>query len=98
MRLIPVDEADRGELDAGAVSACVVCNKSLAISEFPKWSKYLILLSFQDNSSARICTDRRLDVNICHSRVDCSPRTPAVQCAIPSPGAILSHTDGPCGS
>ena len=24
-----------------------------AISEFPKWSKYLILLSFQDNSSAR---------------------------------------------
>ena len=25
----------------------------LAISEFPKWSKYLILLSFQDNSSAR---------------------------------------------
>ena len=25
----------------------------LAISEFPKWSKHLILLSFQDNSSAR---------------------------------------------
>ena len=25
----------------------------VAISEFPKWSKYLILLSFQDNSSAR---------------------------------------------
>ena len=27
--------------------------RNLAISEFPKWSKYLILLSFQDNSSAR---------------------------------------------
>ena len=27
--------------------------KFSAISEFPKWSKYLILLSFQDNSSAR---------------------------------------------
>ena len=27
--------------------------ENLAISEFPKWRKYLILLSFQDNSSAR---------------------------------------------
>ena len=72
--------------------------KLMAISEFPKWSKYLILLSFQDNSSARSVQIGGWDVNICHSRVDCSPRTPAVQFAIPSPGAILSHTDGPCGS
>ena len=27
--------------------------KNMAISEFPKWRKYLILLSFLDNSSAR---------------------------------------------
>ena len=61
-----------------------------AISEFPKWSKYLILLSFQDNSSARICTDRRLDVNICHSRGRLQSEDAGVQFAIPSPGAILS--------
>ena len=70
----------------------------LAISEFPKWRKYLILLSFLDNSSARPVQIGGVDVNICHSRVDRSPRTPAVQFAIPSAGAILSHTDGPCGS
>ena len=69
-----------------------------AISEFPKWRKYLILLSFLDNSSARPVQIGGVDVNICHSRVDRSPRTPAVQFAIPSAGAILSHTDGPCGS
>ena len=71
---------------------------NLAISEFPKWRKYLILLSFLDNSSARPVQIGGVDVNICHSRVDRSPRTPAVQFAIPSAGAILSHTDGPCGS
>ena len=71
---------------------------SLAISEFPKWRKYLILLSFLDNSSDRPVQIGGVDVNICHSRVDRSPRTPAVQFAIPSAGAILSHTDGPCGS
>ena len=70
----------------------------MAISEFPKWRKYLILLSFLDNSSARPVQIGGVDVNICHSRVDLSPRTPAVQFAIPSAGAILSHTDGPCGS
>ena len=70
----------------------------LAISEFPKWRKYLILLSFLDNSSDRPVQIGGVDVNICHSRVDRSPRTPAVQFAIPSAGAILSHTDGPCGS
>ena len=71
----------------------------LAISEFPKWRKYLILLSFLDNSSARPVQIGGVDVNICHSRIDRSPRTPAVQFAIPPPaGTILSHTDEPCGS
>ena len=40
----------------------------LAISEFPKWRKYLILLSFLDNSSARPVQIGGVDVNICHSR------------------------------
>ena len=57
-----------------------------AISEFPKWRKYLILLSFLDNSSARPVQIGGVDVNICHSRVDRSPRTPAVQFAIPPRG------------
>ena len=41
---------------------------SRAISEFPKWRKYLILLSFLDNSSARPVQIGGVDVNICHSR------------------------------
>ena len=41
---------------------------NLAISEFPKWRKYLILLSFLDNSSARPVQIGGVDVNICHSR------------------------------
>ena len=57
-----------------------------AVSEFPKWRKYLILLSFLDNSSARPVQIGGIDVNICHSRVDRSPRTPAVQFAIPPRG------------
>ena len=57
-----------------------------AISEFPKWRKYLILLSFLDNSSARPVQIGGVDANICHSRVDRSPRTPAVQFAIPPRG------------
>ena len=57
-----------------------------AISEFLKWRKYLILLSFLDNSSARPVQIGGVDVNICHSRVDRSPRTPAVQFAIPPRG------------
>ena len=40
----------------------------LAISEFPKWRKHLILLSFLDNSSARPVQIGGVDVNICHSR------------------------------
>ena len=60
--------------------------KLLAISEFPKWRKYLILLPFLDNSSARPVQIGGVDVNICHSRVDRSPRTPAVQFAIPPRG------------
>ena len=40
----------------------------MAISEFPKWRKYLILLSFLDNSSARPVQIGGVDVNICHSR------------------------------
>ena len=58
----------------------------MAISEFHKWRKYLILLSFLDNSSARPVQIGGVDVNICHSRVDRSPRTPAVQFAIPPRG------------
>ena len=65
---------------------CVVSSVLLAISEFPKWRKYLILLSFLDNSSARPVQIGGVDVNICHSRVDRSPRTPAVQFAIPPRG------------
>ena len=42
--------------------------KEQAISEFPKWRKYLILLSFLDNSSARPVQIGGVDVNICHSR------------------------------
>ena len=42
--------------------------KKVAISEFPKWRKYLILLSFLDNSSARPVQIGGVDVNICHSR------------------------------
>ena len=63
-----------------------------AISEFPKWRKYLILLSFLDNSSARPVQIGGVDVNICHSRVDRSPRTPAVQFAIPPPRGPFCRT------
>ena len=35
----------------------------MAISEFPKWRKYLILLSFLDNSSARPVQIGGVDVN-----------------------------------
>ena len=42
--------------------------ETVAISEFPKWRKYLILLSFLDNSSARPVQIGGVDVNICHSR------------------------------
>ena len=45
-----------------------VTHEKLAISEFPKWRKYLILLSFLDNSSARPVQIGGVDVNICHSR------------------------------
>ena len=38
-------------------------NVKLAISEFPKWRKYLILLSFLDNSSARPVQIGGVDVN-----------------------------------
>ena len=88
----------RGLTTLGVDEISYCKGRKLAISEFPKWRKYLILLSFLDNSSARPVQIGGVDVNICHSRVDRSPRTPAVQFAIPSAGAILSHTDGPCGS
>ena len=92
------------ETNRGCPFKCTFCHtgndyfNKMAISKFPKWRKYLILLSFLDNSSARPVQIGGVDVNICHSRVDRSPRTPAVQFAIPSAGAILSHTDEPCGS
>ena len=40
----------------------------VAISEFPKWRKYLILLSFLDNSSARPVQIGGVDVNICQRK------------------------------
>ena len=70
----------------------------LAISEFPKWRKYLILLSFLDHSSARPVQIGGVDVNICHSRVDRSPRTPAVQFAIPPRGDHFVAHGRACGS
>ena len=59
------------QIDSHAVNADVPCEalaNLLAISEFPKWRKYLILLSFLDNSSARPVQIGGVDVNICHSR------------------------------
>ena len=51
-----------------SVFACPEWPLYTAISEFPKWRKYLILLSFLDNSSARPVQIGGVDVNICHSR------------------------------
>ena len=50
------------------IGLSVKSGDKLAISEFPKWRKYLILLSFLDNSSARPVQIGGVDVNICHSR------------------------------
>ena len=53
----------------GGNARCTTCRvEFMAISEFPKWRKYLILLSFLDNSSARPVQIGGVDVNICHSR------------------------------
>ena len=47
------DAVDRLDGLNATIDAGEAVDMKLAISEFPKWSKYLILLSFQDNSSAR---------------------------------------------
>ena len=75
-------------------------NKS-AISEFPKWRKYLISLSFRGQSSVRPVQVGGFDVNIViHRSTAVRGRGgPARHDAWPpSLGAILAHTDGPCGS
>ena len=75
--------------------------KILAISEFPKWRKYLISLSFRDQSSVRPVQVGGFDVNIViHRSTAVRGRGgPARHDAWPpSLGAILAHTDGPCGS
>ena len=72
-----------------------------AISEFPKWRKYLISLSFRDQSSVRPVQVGGFDVNIViHRSTAVRGRGgPARHDAWPpSLGAILAHTDGPCGS
>ena len=74
---------------------------SLAISEFPKWRKYLISLSFRGQSSVRPVQVGGFDVNIViHRSTAVRGRGgPARHDAWPpSLGAILAHTDGPCGS
>ena len=48
---------------------------ALAISEFPKWRKYLISLSFRGQSSVRPVQVGGFNVNIVIHRFDCSPRT-----------------------
>ena len=72
-----------------------------AISEFPKWRKYLISLSFRGQSSVRPVQVGGFDVNIViHRSTAVRGRGgPARHDAWPpSLGAILAHTDGPCGS
>ena len=72
-----------------------------AISEFPKWRKYLISLSFRGQSSVRPVQVGGFDVNIdIHRSTAVRGRGgPARHHAWPPYlGAILAHTDGPCGS
>ena len=72
-----------------------------AISEFPKWRKYLIYLSFLGKSSVRPVQVGGFDVNIViHRSTAVRGRGGPVRHHAwpPSLGAILSHTDGPCGS
>ena len=83
-----------------AGQAVLVFDK-LAISEFPKWRKYLISLSFRGQSSVRPVQVGGFDVNIViHRSTAVRGRGgPARHDAWPpSLGAILAHTDGPCGS
>ena len=75
--------------------------KKSAMSEFPKWRKYLISLSFRGQSSVRPVQVGGFDVNIViHRSTAVRGRGgPARHDAWPpSLGAILAHTDGPCGS
>ena len=72
-----------------------------AISEFPKWRKYLTYLSFLGESSVRPVQVGGFDVNIViHRSTAVRGRGGPVRHHAwpPSLGAILSHTDGPCGS
>ena len=67
----------------------------LAISEFPKWRKYLISLSFRDKSSVRPVQVGGFEANIVVHR---STAVRGRGGPPPPWGVILSHTDGPCGS
>ena len=76
-------------------------DQKVAISEFPKWRKYLIYLSFLGKSSVRPVQVGGFDVNIViHRSTAVRGRGGPVRHHAwpPSLGAILSHTDGPCGS
>ena len=82
-------------------AAMSALQEELAISEFPKWRKYLISLSFRGQSSVRPVQVGGFDVNIViHRSTAVRGRGgPARHDAWPpSLGAILAHTDGPCGS
>ena len=88
-----------------AAECCGLCPRESgvfqAISEFPKWRKYLISLSFRGQSSVRPVQVGGFDVNIViHRSTAVRGRGgPARHDAWPpSLGAILAHTDGPCGS
>ena len=93
-----------GSVPLAAGDMCVVpqgVDHKPAISEFPKWRKYLISLSFRGQSSVRPVQVGGFDVNIViHRSTAVRGRGgPARHDAWPpSLGAILAHTDGPCGS
>ena len=89
------DDARGGRLDAESLE------KDLAISEFPKGRKHLISLSFRGESSVRPVQVGGFDVNIViqGSTAVRGRGGPGRHHAwLPSLGAILSHTDGRCGS
>ena len=97
----PVHGAQEGSAYNGHFASVCYHPLFLAISEFPKWRKYLIYLSFLGKSSVRPVQVGGFDVNIViHRSTAVRGRGGPVRHHAwpPSLGAILSHTDGPCGS